>query len=105
MKVVPSWYVCGFRSLTGIPCPCCGFTRSFAAITGGRILHALSVCPLAVALYACIVLLGLWCLMVWLSGGRIRPGPALLKFLQPSRKGALLLLGLVLLNWAYRIIT
>ncbi|MBD0267652.1 MAG: DUF2752 domain-containing protein [Cyanobacteria bacterium Co-bin8] len=33
---------CPFRSLTGIPCPTCGMTRSFMAVARGDLVQALS---------------------------------------------------------------
>ena len=103
LKIMPSWYACAMRSLIGVPCPFCGFTRAFAAITGGQILYAARLCPLAILLYAAIAVFGLWHALTWLSGGRMRAGPRLLTMLKPSLKGTLVLAGLVLANWAYRI--
>jgi len=49
----PDLPVCGFRWLTGRPCPLCGLTRALAALAKGHVvealqLHALS--PLAASM-------------------------------------------------------
>jgi hypothetical protein len=103
LKLLPSWYVCTMRSLTGVPCPFCGFTRAFGAVTAGHLLFAARLCPLAVLAYAAVAAFGVWHAAAWLSGGRMRAGPGLRRMLRPGRRGALILLGLLLANWAYRI--
>ena len=49
---------CVFRSLTGLPCPTCGSTRSFVFLSQGRLLAAFSMNPLIVlaALFAVLYL-------------------------------------------------
>lgn len=37
---LPAVEVCSFRSLTGLPCPGCGLTRGFCAISHGRFRDA-----------------------------------------------------------------
>jgi len=39
---------CGFRALTGLPCPTCGSTRAVLALADGRLLAALAHNPLAI---------------------------------------------------------
>jgi hypothetical protein len=38
---------CGFRTLTGHPCPFCGMTRALGALAEGRLAEALGTNPLA----------------------------------------------------------
>ncbi|MBC7186399.1 MAG: DUF2752 domain-containing protein [Calditrichaeota bacterium] len=57
---------CAFHSLTGVPCPSCGATRSAVFLAEGRIADSLRVNPLFFALYVGLILwgLGAMCLMV-----------------------------------------
>jgi hypothetical protein len=43
---------CAFRNTIGIPCPGCGLTRSFAAISHGQPGNAFRAHPLGIAVYA-----------------------------------------------------
>jgi hypothetical protein len=38
---------CGFRRITGIPCPGCGMTRAMAALARGELVAALHLHPFA----------------------------------------------------------
>jgi hypothetical protein len=94
---------CTFLHLTGLPCPLCGFTRSFWAIATGQWGFALSNCPLALGVYLCAALLFLWNAaalsfgLVLLRGPRLQSAPA------RSRKIGGIVLLLLLLNWSYRL--
>lgn len=57
---VPS---CQFRALTGLPCPGCGLTRSFCAISRGQWALAWRQNPFGFVLYACTVFLLLYPLL------------------------------------------
>jgi hypothetical protein len=48
---------CGFRSLSGLPCPLCGGTRAAQATLQGDLARALYLNPLAIAVIAALVLL------------------------------------------------
>lgn len=52
--------VCLFKSLTGIPCPACGATRSIQAILQADISNALFINPLGFLLFAALIILPLW---------------------------------------------
>jgi uncharacterized protein DUF2752 len=49
--------ICGFRNLTGLPCPGCGLTHSFCAIGKGELLSAFSFNLLGPPLFALSLLL------------------------------------------------
>lgn len=48
-------YFCPFKFITGIPCPTCGITRAYAAVSHLDFAQALGLNPLMV-----IVLVGVW---------------------------------------------
>ena len=54
--------VCLFKSLTGIPCPACGATRSILSLLHADILNALLINPLGLVLLATLVVLPIWVL-------------------------------------------
>ena len=60
---------CTFREATGLPCPGCGLTRAFCAISRGDWGEAVALNPLAFPFYAGGVLILLWPLLT-----RSRPG-------------------------------
>lgn len=41
---------CGFKMMTGIECPGCGMTRSFAALVHGRVRESINAHPLGIVL-------------------------------------------------------
>jgi len=52
---LPDLPLCGFRWLTGRPCPLCGLTHAFFALAQGRFVEALhfhALSPLALAMLA-----------------------------------------------------
>jgi hypothetical protein len=95
---------CTFLWLTGYPCPFCGFTRSFWAMTLGDWAFAFQNSPLACLVYVMAALVFAWNATGLLLGLRLERGKFLR--LRPGRGrwtiGSLTLL--VLLNWAYRLI-
>ena len=90
---------CGFLVRTGLPCPACGMTTSFAWFVRGNLAASLYVQPMGTAL---AVLCGL---SVW-AGFYIaitaRPLHWLI-FSAPPRQVALPLLVLALAAWAWKI--
>ena len=91
---------CTFLSLAGYPCPFCGFTRSFWAISSGDWGFALNNAPLACLAYMATALLFAWHLTALSMGLRVVSG---LSWLLKSHYVCWLIVGMVVLNWAYRL--
>lgn len=102
LKLLPM-IPCTFLRFSGYPCPFCGFTRAFWAMSHGAWPDALLGCPLAVLLYVLIV-----CVFIWnaagLLGGIIIARGTMLRF-DPRQAGWIigLIFVLFLINWAYRL--
>ena len=90
--------VCGWRMLTGLPCPLCGSTRCAIAWSHGRVAEAFALNPLAaIAGLALLLWLALklcdWCCSrqwserIW-QGAQRKPWPSVL-------------LVAALVNWIY----
>ncbi len=95
---------CTFLRVTGIPCPFCGFTRSFWAVAAGEWGTALINCPLVFGLYLFTVVLFVWNASALISGMVLLPGPLFRSTPARRRKIVCLVCGLFLLNWAYRLV-
>ena len=95
---------CTFLRVTGIPCPFCGFTRSFWAVAAGEWGTALINCPLAFGVYFSTVLLFVWNVSALIGGVVLLPGPILRSTPVCRRRIARLVFGLFLLNWGYRLL-
>jgi hypothetical protein len=95
---------CTFLSLTGLPCPFCGFTRAFWAIAGGEWGEALVGCPLAFGVYFFMVSLFVWNVSALILGIVLLPGPGFHP--PPGRRTRIV--GIVCLlfavNWIYRLV-
>ncbi|RMD81959.1 MAG: DUF2752 domain-containing protein [Lentisphaerae bacterium] len=50
-SALPRWGVCWFHRLTGRPCPACGMSRAFCAISHGMWLDAWAFNPFAYIFY------------------------------------------------------
>lgn len=105
--IVPLRYLpirkCTLLDWTGIPCPFCGFTRSFWAISDGRWEYALENCPLAGLVYPAVFLVFAWNLAGLAAGVQLKKG-RWLKLDARRRRGLFLLLCVLLIvNWAYRL--
>lgn len=64
---VPSesaWTICGFRNLTGLPCPGCGTTRGLSALLHRNLLQAFQFNPLAFPALLTLVVWWFWSLCV-----------------------------------------
>jgi hypothetical protein len=83
---------CVFRHLTGLPCPTCGGTRATIALATGHPLHALALNPM-VAVGSIV----LGAVLIALFAGR----RDMVHRLISSRRAAIVLLAIILLNWAY----
>ena len=59
----PHVELCYFRRLTGLPCPGCGLTRAFCAISHGQFLSAFKLNPFAFAFYAAALTVLFWPLL------------------------------------------
>ena len=98
-----TYRICVFRKLTDHPCPFCGYSRSFSAITDGHWVWAFHNSPFTVVLYGLTVVLLVWNVVPLLTGYRLLRGPAL-QF--PSRRFWTLIwvfIGFLVLNWGYRL--
>lgn len=90
---------CPLRTLTGIPCPGCGMTRTAEAMAQGQVAHALGIDAAAVLLVVAIgVLAAVHLVRVVI---RRRPPPRLLEgWAVPAVLGAL-----VLVHWGTTLVT
>ncbi len=51
---------CMFRSITGVPCPSCGMTRSVTTIARGNIINAMWWNPLGLIMFVSMITFPLW---------------------------------------------
>ena len=91
---------CTFLCVTGFPCPFCGFTRSFWAISAGQWGFAVHDCPLSLGIYGLMAILFTWHLTALLL--RIRMNSGFYRLLKLPYTWWIIS-ALFLLNWAYRI--
>lgn len=91
---------CGFKSLTGFPCPFCGTTRAFLQAGDARWADAWRESPLGLLLFPALLVLVIWSAWrLWRS--RREPPP-----LEPLRIPAWLVIAAsaaVAANWIYRL--
>lgn len=97
--------LCLFKSVTGIPCPSCGVTRSVLSLVSGDVVTALWVNPLGIL--ASILLL---VVPVWIGIDFLRKEHTLLLVYKRSEEiiGSnkfiyLPLIGLIAINWIWNI--
>ena len=97
--VVAAVPACRFRDLTGAPCLTCGSGRALTALSHGHVGAAFTYNPLGIVLFAAFlaggVAAGLWALGLGPRRSLPSLGP------RTVRRGALVFLALVLINWAY----
>lgn len=62
-ETLPHVPLCSFKQMTGRPCPGCGLTRSFCAISHGRLGEAFYFNPFGFVFYAATVCLAVWPLL------------------------------------------
>ena len=91
---------CTFLSLTGYPCPFCGFTHSFWAMAEGDWDFAVYNAPLACLVYIATVLLFAWNITALFMRVRVVSGLfCLLKFFHAGW----IIAAMFVLNWVYRL--
>jgi len=94
---------CLLRSVTGVPCPFCGGTRSVVAAAGGAWLEALLLNPFGAVLMAIAPPIGLW-LALCAATGRDLGFSATGGFLR-RRVNGYVVLGSIAALWAFRVVT
>ena len=92
----PGLSICTFHTVTGLPCPGCGLTRSFCAITHARLIDAWHLNPFGFIWYALTVYLLIRPLLV-----RRQRFAACEKELLASKWGYILPLVLVVAMWSH----
>ena len=91
---------CNFLALTGLPCPSCGFTTSWAHFTKGNLLASFYVQPMG-ALLALLAAACVWAgFYIALTG---QPAHRLLRLI-PARYTLLPLLIIGALAWGWKIL-
>ncbi len=98
--IAPHLGSCTFRNLTGIPCPSCGTTRTALALLNFEFSSALAVNPLG-TLVAVAFILGGGLALIWV----LLRGPIPTFNLSWSRWWTASVVGVILINWMYLILT
>jgi len=70
--------VCGFKNLTGLPCPGCGLTHSFCALGNGDLFGAVAFNALGPLLFLGLALI--WARAVLILAGKTEPVGAIDRF-------------------------
>ena len=100
IAISPHFRSCTFRNITGIPCPTCGTTRTALALLDFDFCTAFVVNPLAT--FAGIVfVVGGGLALVWV----LLRGPTPTWDLRWSRRWTWAIVGVILINWVYLILT
>ena len=102
LKLLPM-IPCTLLRFTGYPCPFCGFTRAFWALSHGSWSDALLSYPLAGLLYMLIVCVFIWNTAGLLGGIIIGRGTMLRLDLRQTGWIIGLIFILFLINWGYRL--
>jgi hypothetical protein len=90
--------LCGFRALTGLPCPLCGGTHACAAVMTGQLANAIQANAGVVAILTLALIHSVaTCLRIWRPEFRLAPGF--------WSRCWLVALGLLLALWAWRLAT
>ena len=93
-----------FRSITGVPCPSCGMTRSVTTLARGNIANALWWNPLGVIMFASMVLFPLWIIrdIVYKKNSFFIFYKNVEKFFQ-KKPVAIISIGLIVLLWIWNL--
>lgn len=94
---------CTLFRFTGYPCPFCGFTRSFWALSAGDWTQALWNYPLSGLLYVLFAVGFIWNSAALIGGIRIKRGRALRLSPRQTRYLFAFISVLFLINWMYRL--
>jgi hypothetical protein len=94
---------CTLLRFTGYPCPFCGFTRSFWAMSAGDWTYALWNFPLSGLLYGLFAVGFIWNSVALLGGIRLKRGRAIRLNSLKNRYLIAFLSVLFLINWVYRL--
>lgn len=100
IAIAPHLRPCAFRKLSGIPCPSCGMTRTAHALLEGDFCAAVAVNPLA-AFAAAAFIIGGGLALIWV----LVRGPVPNSKPSWSRRWTAAVVGVVLINWIYLILT
>lgn len=100
IAIAPYLRPCTFRHLTGIPCPTCGTTRTALALLDFDFASALAFNPLA-TIVGVVFIIGGGLAMLWV----LFSAPALKWPFRWSRGWTAGVVGVILINWAYLILT
>lgn len=96
------WFPCKFKELTALPCPTCGFTRSFLWMGHGNYGRAFVTSPLAGILFLAVIFFLSGNLAALLLRVHIKPGP----FFRWKKRGWTIFfigcLALMMADWVYR---
>lgn len=67
---LPKFDICTFHRLTGLPCPSCGMTRAFCAISHGDFAAAWRFNPFGFLFYAGVLTVPGWAAWKWRNPGK-----------------------------------
>jgi hypothetical protein len=91
--------LCLFHRVTGLPCPFCGGTRSFAAMAHGNIGAAAHVYPIGPLMFLAVLAAVLYCTWAVTTGKRLH-----VVLDDRVRRGLVIgAFGLLALNWASKL--
>ncbi|MCK5743063.1 MAG: DUF2752 domain-containing protein [Chlorobi bacterium] len=92
--------ICIFKSVTAVPCPSCGSTRSVIELLQGNIQTSLLINPLGI-----ITTILIFLSILWMAADIIRSKDTFLPSLKKniSNKYKIMLLIIILANWAWNI--
>lgn len=99
-----SFTPCFFKNVTGIACPSCGTTRSVMMLTQGNFKDALLINPLGIITGIAMLIVPFWLLYdIILKKDTLYLGFKKSEAIIRSKWIALILLLLILINWAWNI--